>query len=1716
MAQTNSACGSGQGTGPAPDGYYHQGYAENMDMDILNTSHQMPRQQQQQNHAQQQKPQQYTNYGTYYQSTTYCEPGFSGDTRQHSQQDHQQSRQQDQIDFEQDLGAALGIDTPGPNQQGSLDQGQDNSHNIWAQFLESQQESILAWDEDRQLAQTSPQRQPTSVAEQSNDTNDQYQYSNDGDGANMVGYSQMNNQYGMYREPYVAMAYQQTTTSLPPRLQPQQQIQETSQSRHYEFISQRQPKSYPIYGPQQSQHPSVDQPYAPMRPHQPPAQQQQQSRQPPMTTDMSSQIPSPMHGTMQAPLQKSMPSTPVMTAANSANAKVGTVLYAPVLPQQSPQREAIQQQVRTHNMQSTPAIVSASLQSQTIPPQKQIQQQVLSQPVHPHSHPQVSLPVQQAAYAQHTLLPQLQQRQQATPNAVRPSKHKPQTNAKRQPSQHSTPVLQNKFVPPPTPSSNSSSTSMAFEPSRKRVRNASANVVTKIATTDLKSVAATAIPMTHARDSGSSAASPTSSALNIPRQENNDAKNQKVRRNGSPVIPIIPAAAQLSTQAGFQSLANAPTTIAPLQSPAAIVQQHMLDSQMEAQAALNTISRPLQSAKVLPATSQNTHTSVILQSVGPSQAMQAVIKAPVGPTDLETFPHAQKPQYVNNNAKVSTALSSTLKVEKGDELPRLPKLTDIDRDELLATMVAESEYVDPPMTRSEYIASLGTMPDLVTTVPYNRLEYFAKSSIPSDISAEVYAREGTEAAIASRLPPFALHHLEYSLLKNDINHLHVTTYLNIRNGILRLWRMNHHVSVTRAEAAGCARDPRFFGLAEAAFELLVRHGYINFGVVDIPRCRNNFPYVLPIPPVRRPRLRIVVIGAGMAGLGCARQLDGLFKQYDDFMSGYEATPEIVILEGRPRIGGRVYSAPLRKDGNQKSGSHKVDLGGQIITGFGNGNPLAVIVRKQLGIKCHELQDAGALYDEVVGGEVSASLDRGAEGLFNDMLDRVAVYRAPIVLPHTVEGDVSLVTSGKDPTGDGGRTIARMEANAVDLPPLEPTADIGSYPLKTVGRPYVAKTAKTALDVKLEDLGYVVSKDCERGGTPTALTTPPLPQQAPTLGATLDGQLDIVRQLADLTAQDLRLINWHYANLEYANATSVHNLSLGSWDQDDGNEFSGKHTMLENGGYMLVPRALYLFPTRLDVRFKSSVQSVEYDGSKDSGRKQFTVTMHSGDHISADRVICTVPLGVLKAGSISFQPDLPEKKKESIQKLGFGVLNKVVLVYDRSFWDPDKDIVGVARDNSGSANPLDQDSYREGRGRFYMFWNCTKVVGKYCLVALMAGHAAFDTSRHPDEVLIRDATHVLSRMYPAASIPHPTETIITRWHQDPFTRGSYSYVGPNATGEDYDILAAPTCDDNLFFAGEATSRTHPATVHGAYLSGLRAAEEVFRTVVGDITLASPLVKPRLRPNLPLQSETVTFPPPPKSAYVGETPPVPQPVKLPHIPLEDLEMIPVDEGMPIKRRSKPGPKPKVKYTTPAQSVVVSTPTTSQSQTQSSSFRIISSNEHSPTKNGEAKATIDIHLHLLRAQQLRDQRLAAHARECEVAVSKALGSAVPQKPEKAHLNPFILFQKVSWDACRVIAEQQRRMTTGDSNAKPTVADIRAILSQRWRNLTDEEKLPVIEETNRNRVANERRFAEYKLQMVKYEENVKQFRENWYKEHESAPSKEEKQEFELAGAAA
>lgn len=83
---------------------------------------------------------------------------------------------------------------------------------------------------------------------------------------------------------------------------------------------------------------------------------------------------------------------------------------------------------------------------------------------------------------------------------------------------------------------------------------------------------------------------------------------------------------------------------------------------------------------------------------------------------------------------------------------------------------------------------------------------------------------------------------------------------------------------------------------------------------------------------------------------------------------------------------------------------------------------------------------------------------------------------------------------------------------------------------------------------------------------------------------------------------------------------------------------------------------------------------------------------------------------------------------------------------------------------------------------------------------------------------------------------PICSYVTRWQSDEFALGSYSYFAPKSRPVDMDILSA-SVGDCLHFAGEATNRTHPASTHGAVLSGRREAEKIIKHRAGLLNLDS---------------------------------------------------------------------------------------------------------------------------------------------------------------------------------------------------------------------------------------------------------------------------------------
>jgi monoamine oxidase len=279
----------------------------------------------------------------------------------------------------------------------------------------------------------------------------------------------------------------------------------------------------------------------------------------------------------------------------------------------------------------------------------------------------------------------------------------------------------------------------------------------------------------------------------------------------------------------------------------------------------------------------------------------------------------------------------------------------------------------------------------------------------------------------------------------------------------------------------------------------------------------------------------------------------------------------------------------------------------------------------------------------------------------------------------------------------------------------------------------------------------------------------------------------------LSAADRRRFEWAiHVNIEADYAADTSELSYFNWDDQDG--FDGGDALLP-GGYESIVLGL---ARGLDVRLGQTVRRVEHDESR------VKVTTDRGQY-SADHAIVTVPLGVLKRGSIEFVPALPQSKRQAIGALGMGLVNKVAVRFPTVFWDTDRHILG---------------RIAEERGAWTCFLNLALYTGKPILVAFTAGGFARRLEKLTDEQTVVELMKALRSMF-GSSIPEPEAAKLTRWASDPFAGGSYSFTPPGASGKDYAVLGEPV-GKRLYFAGEATNRDYPATVHGAFLSGERAA------------------------------------------------------------------------------------------------------------------------------------------------------------------------------------------------------------------------------------------------------------------------------------------------------
>ncbi|MFQ5749105.1 MAG: FAD-dependent oxidoreductase [Planctomycetota bacterium] len=286
----------------------------------------------------------------------------------------------------------------------------------------------------------------------------------------------------------------------------------------------------------------------------------------------------------------------------------------------------------------------------------------------------------------------------------------------------------------------------------------------------------------------------------------------------------------------------------------------------------------------------------------------------------------------------------------------------------------------------------------------------------------------------------------------------------------------------------------------------------------------------------------------------------------------------------------------------------------------------------------------------------------------------------------------------------------------------------------------------------------------------------------------------------LPGPEARLAGFFYGEMVEELCQYLQDYSTRSWYIDGA--FAGPDSLVP-GGYDLIVERL---AAGLDVRLRQVVRELDYRNGGVAVRTDRGV-------FRADRCVVTLPLGVLKAGGVRFAPALPAGIRRSIAALGFGSRHRLVLEFPRVFWNPRLEFFGkVGR----AYAPY-------GAGENILFINRFPINGRAILSAeTIQRFGVRMESLAPADAAARIMKDLKAMFGPG--IPAPLRILSSDWALDPPSLGAYSgwVVG---TGPRENRRFETPAGDRLFFAGEHTSPKYPATVHGAYLSGLRAARDL---------------------------------------------------------------------------------------------------------------------------------------------------------------------------------------------------------------------------------------------------------------------------------------------------
>ncbi len=219
---------------------------------------------------------------------------------------------------------------------------------------------------------------------------------------------------------------------------------------------------------------------------------------------------------------------------------------------------------------------------------------------------------------------------------------------------------------------------------------------------------------------------------------------------------------------------------------------------------------------------------------------------------------------------------------------------------------------------------------------------------------------------------------------------------------------------------------------------------------------------------------------------------------------------------------------------------------------------------------------------------------------------------------------------------------------------------------------------------------------------------------------------------------------------------------------------------------------------LRVEFDCAVRQIDHSG------RRLRIETARGD-ITADQAVITLPSALIADKEFLFAPVLAEKIEAALG-LPVGLADKAFLAFDGAAdaFEPDTRLFGRT-DTSATAT-------------YHL-----RPFGRPLIEVYFGGDFAWQLEAEGERAFFAYALTELTSLFGADTGRCIRPLRMHLWGTDPFAGGSYSYALPGRD-ECRAVLAAPV-EGRLFFAGEACSRHDFSTAHGAYRTGVAAAEQV---------------------------------------------------------------------------------------------------------------------------------------------------------------------------------------------------------------------------------------------------------------------------------------------------